>query len=262
MQWQGKVLGALVGLIFGPMGALVGLVLGHVYDSQPTPAGARPAPGSGGSALEIRKVFYETTFAVMGHLAKLDGRVSESEIQAARQVMQFLQLGPDQVQNAIACFSRGKAPEYPLSVEISRLRQLCAGHPQLLRLFMDLQVRAAIAGNDLVGPVRARLQLVAEALGFSAIELAHIEMMDRVRRGGVNSRPAGSALADSYAVLGINDQASDAEVKKAYRRQMSENHPDKLVARGLPESMQELAKEKTQRVREAYETIAASRGFR
>ena len=52
------------------------------------------------------------------------------------------------------------------------------------------------------------------------------------------------------------------QVKKAYRRQMSENHPDKLVARGLPESMQDLAKEKTQRIREAYEVICEARGLR
>ena len=110
--------------------------------------------------------------------------------------------------------------------------------------------------------MRGRLLLVGEALGFSALELARMEMLERVRTGSVGTRPPGSALGDAYDVLGVSAQASDEAVKKAYRRQMSENHPDKLVARGLPESMQELAKEKTQRVREAYETIAASRGFR
>ena len=80
--------------------------------------------------------------------------------------------------------------------------------------------------------------------------------------GEVLTPALGSALAEAYDLLGIDASASDEAVKKAYRRQMSENHPDKLVARGLPESMQELAKENTQRVREAYETIAASRGFR
>ena len=257
MQWHGKLIGTLLGLAGGPVGAVVGFVLGHAYDAELGSRGTRAA-----GAQAIREAFYDTTFSVMGHLAKLDGRVSESEIQAARSIMRFLELGDAQVERAIACFGRGKAADYPLSSDISRLRTLCDGQPQLLQLFMELQVRSAVAGNGLVEPVRGRLFLVGDALGFSPSQLAHLEMLERVRSGGVASRPPGSALADCYAVLGINDQASDAEVKKAYRRQMSENHPDKLVARGLPESMQELAKEKTQRVREAYETISAARGYR
>jgi DnaJ like chaperone protein len=63
-------------------------------------------------------------------------------------------------------------------------------------------------------------------------------------------------------VLQVTATVSDAEVVTAYRRQMSRNHPDKLVANGLPESMQELAKQKTQRIREAYETIRAHRNMK
>lgn len=260
MQWIGKLIGTTLGLFGGRgslMGALAGFVLGHAYDlkERQARAGATDLP-------RLREAFYDTTFSVMGHLAKLDGRVSESEIAAARDVMRFLDLSAPQVERAITCFGRGKAADYPLGAEIERLRGLCAGQAELLRMFIELQMRAALAGNGLVEPVRGRLRLVGEALGFSALELAALEAIERARRGDAPARPAGSALADAYALLGIAPQASDEAVKKAYRRQMSENHPDKLVARGLPESMQELAKEKTQRVREAYETIAASRGFR
>ncbi len=257
MQWQGKIIGTLVGFLGGPVGALVGLAVGAIYDSG---VGARAAGLA--SPAEIRSAFYDTTFAVMGHLAKYDGRVSEREITAARGVMRALGLNDGQVADAIHCFGRGKTPGYPLSTDIARLRELCVGQPQLLRLFMELQMRAAIAGNGLVEPIRGRLFLVGEALGFTAAELAALERAERARGEAPEVRPAGSALQSAYAVLGIDPSVSDEAVKKAYRRQMSENHPDKLVARGLPESMQELAKENTQRVREAYETIAASRGFR
>ena len=80
--------------------------------------------------------------------------------------------------------------------------------------------------------------------------------------GRIGLKDGKGIMTDWRFVDGKDALPSDAEVKKAYRRQMSENHPDKLVARGLPESMQELAKEKTQRVREAYETISAARGYR
>ncbi len=56
--------------------------------------------------------------------------------------------------------------------------------------------------------------------------------------------------------------ATNAEVKRSYRRLMSQNHPDKLVARGLPESMLEVAKQKTQAIQAAFERIRESRGMR
>ena len=71
-----------------------------------------------------------------------------------------------------------------------------------------------------------------------------------------------STLAECYAELEVDASISDAEVTKAYRRLMSRHHPDKLVANGLPESMAQMAKEKTQRIQEAYEGIRAARGMR
>ena len=81
---------------------------------------------------------------------------------------------------------------------------------------------------------------------------------------GTGSRPAaaGGTLAEFYAELEIDPNITDQEVTKAYRRQMSRHHPDKLVANGLPESMAQVAKEKTQRIQEAYEGIRAARGMR
>ncbi len=259
MHWYGKVIGTLLGLALGRSlgGGVAGLVLGALYDS-----GVGAKAGRRASTAEIRTAFYDTTFAVMGHLAKFDGRVSEQEISAARGVMRFLGLDESQTAQAIHCFGRGKAPGYALTAEVGHLRELCAREPQLLRFFIELQFRAAIAGNGLVEPIRGRLLLVGEALGISTADLAHLELVERARVATPTARPAGSGLAEAYELLGIDASASDEAVKKAYRRQMSENHPDKLVARGLPESMQELAKENTQRVREAYETIAARRGFR
>ena len=64
-----------------------------------------------------------------------------------------------------------------------------------------------------------------------------------------------TSLQDAYGILGLTSSATMAEVKKAYRRLMNQNHPDKLVAKGLPEEMMRLAKEKTQKISKAYETI-------
>jgi DnaJ like chaperone protein len=259
MRWTGKIIGALVGLAAGPVGAAIGALIGHGYDV------AREPHDAADDAAAVGAVLFDTAFAVMGFLAKADGRVSEAEIDAARAVMRQMHLDEAHVRRAIAAFTRGKQADYPVEAELARLRAMCGPRHDLLRVFIEVQVRAALAGNDMQGPVRGLIIGVAERLGFSALEVVHLEAALRLQqgRGWTAPPPApGARLASAYEVLGVDASASDEDVKKAYRRQMSENHPDKLVARGLPESMQDLAKEKTQRIREAYDVICEARGLR
>jgi DnaJ like chaperone protein len=94
---------------------------------------------------------------------------------------------------------------------------------------------------------------------------ASLRARQRTRGGSAGSARHGAgagSLAECYAELEVDAGITDQEVTKAYRRQMSRHHPDKLVANGLPESMAQMAKEKTQRIQEAYEGIRAARGMR
>jgi len=258
-QWTGKLVGALLGLlIFGPVGALVGMILGHQFDKNSA------EPGSDASAAEIGEQFFRSTFHVMGHVAKSDGRISESEIQAARSIMIQLRLDQLRVRAAIECFNRGKQPGFDLAAELATLQRICAGRPDLLRIFLELQVRASLAGSDLQGQARVLMGRIATSLGISMIELAHIEAVLRIRRGSFaqdTARSRQGPLDEAYEVLEITAAASNAEVVKAYRRQLSRHHPDKLKANGLPESMLEHAKERTQEIIEAYELIRERRGM-
>jgi DnaJ like chaperone protein len=266
MRWVGKIVGAALGVAAfrSPLGAVLGALFGHSYDLL-LERGAVTAAGDGGDAAAVGTLLFETAFAVMGYLAKADGRVSEAEIGAARGIMRELHLDEAHVARAIAAFGRGKLPDYPIEAELARLRAVCGPRHDLLRVFLEIQVRAALAGNDLQGPVRGLVLGVAQRLGFGGLEVAQLEAALRLQRGRGWSAPPpapGARLRSAYEVLEITASASDEDVKKAYRRQMNENHPDKLVARGLPESMQDLAKEKTQRIREAYEVICEHRGLR
>jgi DnaJ like chaperone protein len=254
MAWKGIFFGALIGLLItkSAWGAAQGAVIGHMLDSG---AGIRVG---GGGPTSISGEFFRTTFEIMGYVAKSDGRVSEAEIDAARGLMQELNLGAADISAAIACFRTGKSANYDAELSIERLREACGLRYDLLRAFVELQLRAALAGNGISPPARGILTRIAERLGLSGIEFAHLEASVRARQ----ARGKSGSLAECYAELEVDASISDQEVTKAYRRQMSRHHPDKLVANGLPESMAQMAKEKTQRIQEAYEGIRAARGMR
>ena len=260
MKWSGKLIGGAIGAFFGPVGAAVGVLLGHQYDEH---AGPRDAEGPTPDAAAIGERFFRTAFEVMGHVAKADGRVSEREIAAARSVMAELRLNAAQVQAAIAHFTAGKQATFALDAALDALRRACAGRPDLLRVFIEIQMRAALTGSDLGPPARALLQRIGAALNVSRLELAHIEAVLRIRSGSFARDAAASAhatqLEAAYRVLEVTATASDDELAKAYRRQLSRHHPDKLKANGLPESMLEHAKQRTQQIIEAYELIRLRR---
>jgi DnaJ like chaperone protein len=270
MKWIGKLTGGLLGgLILGPLGAALGLLLGHQFDEdEDTPAIASTPQ----QLAAIGERFFRTTFRVMGLVAKADGRVSELEIAAARGVMAELRLDASQVQEAIACFTAGKQPGFDLDNELQGLAQILAGRRDLGRVFLELQVRAALAGNNLDGPVRPLLQQVAAALQVSTLEFVHIETVLRIQRSafratgaaaaGASAPLASARLEQAYRVLESSPQASDEEVAKAYRRQLHRHHPDKLKANGLPESMMAHAKQRTQQIIEAWELVRERRGLR
>jgi DnaJ like chaperone protein len=280
MSWRGAFFGGVIGLLTTRTvwGTLIGALIGHLVEQSLAGASGSWQRSDGGAAgtLSISDEFFRTTFELMGHVAKSDGRVTEAEIDAARRLMHELKLGPREINIAIACYRTGKSTAYDAELAVERLREACGQRHDLLRAFMEFQLRAALAGNDISPPARAILTRVAERLGMSGLELAHMEAVLRARNrmygafggasgggsGGAQSARDAATLSDCYAELEIASTLTDQEVTKAYRRQMSRHHPDKLVANGLPESMTQMAKEKTQRIQEAYEGIRAARGMR
>lgn len=263
MNWVGKLIGALLGYLITrrPWGVLIGLIFGHFYDLRAAGGGAGPRI----DPAAVRATFFRTAFSVMGHVAKSDGRVSEQDIAAARGIFRQFNLGEADTRAAMECFTQGKDSGFDVGAAIAELLRVCHGRGDLLRMFLEIQMRAALMGDGLQGAARAALVRVAQSLGIGAIEFAHMETVLRLQAYGAaedRGPPGRDALAEAYEVLDVPKNASDAEVKRSYRRLMSQNHPDKLVARGLPESMLEVAKQKTQAIQAAYERIRESRSMR
>jgi len=257
LSWWGKLLGGTVGFwLGGPLGAVVGAALGHSVDRQ---SPSTPAPGD----TERRQTaFFTATFAVMGHLAKSDGRVSPDEIALANRVMQRLDLAPHIRDFARHLFNQGKHADFPLDAILAQFAREARSR-DLKRMFLEIQVFAAYADGRVHHAERTILARVCQHLGFDAATLDQVEALVRAELGHEFSAGAPqSSLDDAYDLLGVPAGASDAEVKRAYRRLMSQHHPDKLVAKGLPEEMMKLATAKTQEIKGAYERIKEVRGTR
>lgn len=269
MKWQGKFVGGCTGFLLGGgiPGFIIGVIIGHLFDSGMmqnwlTPPEAFDRPSHNHST---QRVFFETTFAIMGYLAKADGRVSESEIEAAKRVMQYMSLSEDMRREAIMFFNEGKQPNFNWQAYVQDLREACRFNANLLRAFIEFQLQIVFASGGITSAKRIALQRICEQLGISRIIFSQFEQQSQAeqhyRREQTAEVNPQYQIADAYQILGVTANNSNEEIKRAYRRLLSKNHPDKLVAQGLPPEMMKLANEKTQRIKKAYETIKQARNI-
>lgn len=248
----GILIGGVIGyLLGGVVGMLLGAILGYSLAYWPKVFLLRRGLNI------IQGQFLESTFAVMGMMCKADGQVTDDEIQAAEQIFDRLHLSGERRDTAKAAFNRGKASDFDLDAEIRALRRATRDNRALLQLFMQVQLWAIAADGQLHEEERQLLLRVARALELPDEEVQRLEAM--LHGGAGRDTSARPSLEEAYEVLGVDSSSSDAEVKKAYRRQMNRNHPDKLASQGMPEDMREVAEERTREIQKAYETITAVR---
>lgn len=286
--WAGKVLGAAAGMISGGLaGLVIGAYAGHLIDKllihwlsgdsvEPSSttttkvgaAGNTKQASSQRSEQKVQEVFFNVSFRSMGKIAKSDGRVSEAEINAASQIMQRMGLSSSLRQRAITLFNEGKEASYNAQQDWANLRQSCRKRHDLIQMFVEIQLSVGYADGQLSQSERQIFKQMTHQLGMNAFQFEWIN--NRVRssilgrqRQSQQRRSSTSSysgeLATAYGVLGVASDISDTELKKTYRKLMNEHHPDKLIARGLPDSMMKLAKEKTQEIQQAYDLISKHR---
>lgn len=254
-------LGALIGYIVARWdGLIVGLLIGYVLNKlllQSTGLNRFKAASIG-----HKNRFLESAFAVMGAVCKADGHITGDEIRLAERLFDQLHLDAEARDRAKKAFNRGKSPDFDLDAEVAAFARSSQGQRVLRQIFLQIQI-SAISADGVLHPEEHRLLVrIAHGLGFSPAEIEQLEFMLRGsasnhRRTTHNDQPIN--LAKAYAVLGVSPDSSDAEIKRAYRRLMSQNHPDKLAAKGLPETMRDLADQKTREITSAYKYISDSR---
>ena len=253
-------------MLGGPLGALIGAALGHNFDAK-----LNKFSTAGGNTVDRERVqtaFFTATFSVMGHIAKADGQVSSDEIRMAQAVMDQMQLNPRLKKLAQRLFTEGKQAHFVLDDVLAQFKRECHHSHNLLRVFIEILLQAAYADGVLHSAEKKILLHICDHLGFTRAEF---DFLETLVKGGGYYRTTGSAghqvspgsntLKQAYKILNISPDAGDDEVKKAYRRLMNQHHPDKLVAKGLPEEMMKLAAAKTHEIKSAYDLIKKARGI-
>jgi len=267
MSWLGKVFGGAFGFMLGgPLGAILGSTLGHQFDKGLE--GVDDSAFQPGDQHRVQMAFFTATFSIMGHIAKADGTVSREEIALANAVMKNMELSKQLRQTAQRLFNQGKSPDFPLNDVLDQFRRECRRRSTLIRMFVEIQLQAAFADGTLDSAEERLLLHICERLNFSQFEYQSLKSIlqaqqrftssgsDQYRRTRTTTK---SKVEDAYAVLGLKPSATNKEIKTTYRRLMNQHHPDKLVAKGLPEEMLKLATEKTQKIRKAYEFLREQR---
>ena len=285
MNFYGKIIGFAIGLALLKLpGAIIGLLVGHMFDV----GYAKDFSNKGGFArffsskdnIARQAMFFHALFSALGHICKADGKVTPEEIAIATALMDNMKLQGSTREEAQQAFRDGKAKDFPLLQMLDDFRTFCHGRRDVMQVFLEILISAACADGRITNAELLVLEKVAAGLNFSRKDLHYLissyeaEQRFRNRSGGSrhnnqhhtgrqqnHAYSSSHSLDDAYRILGASKQEDDKTIKRAYKKQMSLHHPDKLSAKGLPEQALELAKNKTQDIQAAYELIKESRGF-
>jgi DnaJ like chaperone protein len=261
---------AFFGLIIGRLpGAITGAIIGFVLDNLRYSQRKRAIPEAGG--------FVGPLFTLLGAVAKSDGRVSEAEIAVAERLMTRMGLTAEQRAQAVASFNAGKQPEFDVTRTIAELRNWVGLRRDHAFPVLDVVIETVLSeGNP--GPEKMSiLRQLAFALRVSDMELMALMAMKGYAwnqgaggtRGGRQQYGNGGGYVppqrtpqgpDPYAVLGIDRNADERAIKRAYRKLISEHHPDRLG--DLPEDMRKRAESRASEINAAYDRIKEARGFK
>jgi len=253
------VFGAILGLVLGgPLGLFIGAFAGYA-------AGQILRRSVIGGLRVVQSDLIDSTFAVMGAVCKADSVVTRDEIKAVEQIFRMLNLNAELREQAKSAFNRGKQPEFDLDAAVDRFARISRRRAPLIQLFLQLQTMAIAADGHVHPAEHSMLVRIARRLGLGEHDVAQLEALLRAGGAGATGRaaaePARDRLADAYKALGVSPDAEPAEIKRAYRKLISQNHPDKLAARGLPESMRAVAEERSREINAAYDLIKSARGI-
>jgi DnaJ like chaperone protein len=244
MSIWGKIIGGAAGFaIGGPLGALLGASVGHAVDS-----GLVGAAGRAGEGATRKITFTIGVIALSAKMAKADGHVTRDEIEAFREVFK---IPPHEVRNVGRVFDMARKDTAGYEAYAAQIARLFQDSPQVLEDLLGALFHIANADGVLHPAEIEYLDNVARIFGFSEARYASIKALYM-----------GPDKASPYTILGVSPDISDADLKKRYRTLIKENHPDKLIAQGMPQEFIEVANDRLAAINAAYDRLEEQRGLK
>ena len=277
MQILGKIIGSSLGFVMaGPLGAIVGVIIGNMFDKGLKNHLSNPFNHfHQEKRTSVINAFIKTCACLMGYFAKADGRVSEDELRYANQVFQDLKLDETQTLNAKEWFTSSKNGQVSLSDQIRMLQYLKEKNLFLCKNCLDITYR--MLKIDGLNPKKiSSLNQILSELGFAPLEnmfnqqdfWEQFQAQQRERAYQYQYQQQTppfqnrtSHLEEAFKTLNLSSNATLHEVKKSYRKLMSQYHPDKMMAKGASALEIKKATEKTQQISKAYELICSVKGW-
>lgn len=265
---MGIIIGGLIGYRLGGfIGMLLGAWLGHQV-TQFISGGNRHSEKNRSAT---QHSFFKALFVSMGKLAKLDGVVSRQEIDRAEIIMNKMKLTPELRQQAIAYFNQGKKSHYSIERDLTDFRQKSRGSLSLKQFFLEMLIDMAAVDGQIDTAEQHLIEQICQLIGYPVAMLHAMFKMrgsnyyqqhsGSQRQQRQRTRPRPTAVSNPYRVLGVDKSAGKQEIRRAYKKLMSQHHPDKLVSKGLPPEMMKVAEEKAKNIQLAWEEIKDLRGW-
>ncbi|MCP5209477.1 MAG: co-chaperone DjlA [Hahellaceae bacterium] len=258
----GKFFGSMMGFMTGgPFGAMFGLALGSSFDEHMQKFWKQSWSFSLGDSSQGRQVFLQAMMASLGKVAKSDGRITETDIAFAEIVMQRLHLNSGDKASAKRYFQQGKNDDFDVTPLLKELQNKCSFNPEYLGLFISILLQNCYQTGQ-ASPLRLKkTKSLCKLAGLSDFQFEQIHTRFRQNWEQHSQRHSSHKITPqaAYKVLGVPPDSTLADVKKAYRRLMSQHHPDKHIASGHNQRFIDTAKEKTQTIQSAYDCIKKER---
>lgn len=254
MSWLGKMIGGTIGFALGgPIGAVAGAAFGHTFVDKKEQKYLSSQPGTQNSLSsneEAQLVFFTAAFSMLAKITKADGQVTQNEISAIETFMKRdLQLDLNSQQTAINIFRQAVESPEPFDAFAIQFYSVFRAQPNIIELMMDVLLRVSAADGNISNQ--------EEAILLSATRIFNYSNADYARLKSKYVKEANKY----YAVLKCDETSSNEEIKKQYRKLVTEYHPDKIEAKGLPEEFIKFANDKFKEIQEAYDNIKKERGI-
>jgi len=255
MSIFGIIVGGTAGFIAlgGPLGALLGAAAGHAVDrwrkkkKKSAPGDELPAE-SGVQRLATRQIAFTVAAIALGaKMAKADGIVTRDEVDAFKQVFHVPQ---DEMQNVGRIFDQARKSSLGYEAYAEQIAGMFKRQPTVLEELLDGLFHIAKADGQVPEAEIDYLQSVATIFGFDAAKFARIR-----------ASHLGADKTDPFVVLGVAHDAANADIKAAYRKLVRDNHPDRLIAKGMPKEFIDVATDKLAAINSAYDRVARERGI-